>query len=215
MKKHHLAFSLLALAVTLLPATAMADGWYWGFLLGGSRYNASNDGRDVISASFAQQGFPASTSASDSPVAAGFSFGYHFNPNFALEFGYLDLGEARSVVNNVPPNTGSYDNHVDAYGDTIDAIGAIPFSDSFALFAKGGFFLYGVDTSVYGPGGPQFDTVSGSTYDLGVGASFGLNNYTSLRVGYTRFHKVGDPGFLGEGAVGLAYAQLVFNFGGY
>ena len=215
MKKRHLMFFTLALAINLVPIAAMADGWYWGLLLGGSRYNASNDGRDVISASFAQQGFPASTSASDNPVAAGFSFGYHFNPNFALEFGYLDLGEARSIVSNVPPNTGSYDNHVDAYGDTIEAIGAIPISDSFALFAKGGFFLYGVDSHSFGPGGPQFDSVSRSTYDLGVGASFGLNDYTSLRVGYTRFHNVGDPEFLGEGPVGLTYAQLVFNFGGY
>lgn len=215
MKKRHLVYGALMILATLVPVAATADGWYWGLLLGGSNYNARNDGRDTISASFAQQGFPAATSASDNPVAAGFSFGYHFNPNFALEFGYADLGEARSTVSNVPPNTGSYENHVDAYGDTIDAIGAIPFGDSFALFAKGGFFLYGVDSHTFGPGGPQFDSVTSSTYDFGVGASFGLNDYTSLRLGYTRFHNVGDPGFLGEGAVGLAYAQLVFNFGRY
>jgi OmpA-OmpF porin, OOP family len=210
MKRHYLAFSALALVAAIAPATAMADGWYWGLMLGASNYNSSNDGRD----SAVQQGFPA-LSASDNPVAGGISFGYHLNPNFALEFGYLDLGQAQSTVGDLPAGSGNTQNQVDAGGLTLEAIGAIPLGDSVALFAKGGGFFYSVDSSVYGPDFPQYDSVSRSTYDLGVGASFALNEFASLRVGYTRFHSVGDPAFFGEGPVGLTYAQLIFNFWGY
>ncbi|MEQ9561046.1 MAG: outer membrane beta-barrel protein, partial [Woeseiaceae bacterium] len=65
---------------------------------------------------------------------------YMFNDNFGIEGGWLSLGEPSDTV-------GGFDLEVDADGFDVFAVGAMPVSDTFDLFAKAGVFAWDATAS--------------------------------------------------------------------
>jgi OOP family OmpA-OmpF porin len=107
--------------------------------------------------------------------------GYNFNQNFAVELSYFDLGEAGASVSD-GIDTASFSIGISGFG--ASAVGTLPVSDMFSVFAKLGFASYDVDgdASVSGFGSASFsESESDMTY--GVGGALGFGQF-GLRLEY-------------------------------
>lgn len=212
--KFYFVLLLLGLVAFTNPASAADSGWYLGVDLGSSNYTVMSDNVTAVSQALTQQGFPNTTTESDTASAYGVDVGYHFDRYFALEGGYADFGSSTGDINItlVPPGNAHLDLH--ATGETLFAVGTLPVSDHFAFFGKLGLLSYSQDLTGSVTVGtnsqalPKFSS-SGTTSGIGVGASFALNDRFGLRLGYTRFHSVGDENTTGAGTIDLTYLQLV------
>jgi OOP family OmpA-OmpF porin len=218
MKKAILLYAGLALSA-VLPLAANAgnfEGWYGAVTLGVSSYGNSQDDEDNIRSELGQEGFQSDVHVDDNPGALGLGFGYHFNPNFALEANYLDLGDATAHVHVFSPQDFDLREHLDASGLSVDAIGLIPVSERVSLFGKLGAFSYHLDDSIDSdvPAGPQPPDANGTTWDVGVGVEIHFIRSLGMRAGFTSYRQVGDSGPNGTGKqnIGLGYAQLYYNF---
>ena len=201
----------------LLPLTASADnfqGWYGAVTLGVSSYGNQQDDENSIQQQLAQEGVQADVHVDDNPGALGLGFGYHFNPNFALEANYIDLGDAAAHVHEFSPAFANLTEHLDASGVSVDAIGLIPLSERVSLFGKLGAFNYHLDDSVDADffTGPQPPDANGTTWDLGAGVEIHFARSLGMRAGFTSYRHVGDANTTGKQNIGLGYAQLYFNF---
>jgi hypothetical protein len=162
----------------------------------------------------AQGGFPNTTTESDTATAYGLDVGYQFLRYFAVEGGYMDFGSATGDINITNPLGNA---HIDTHakGETFFAVGILPLTDRFALFSKLGALSYSQDlNSVVGAGSqtlPKF-SASGTTSGIGIGASFAFDDRFGLRLGFIRFHSVGDQNSTGEGTIDLSYLQFVVHF---
>lgn len=200
-----------------LPLAAQADnehGWYGAMTLGVSSYGNSQDDEDNIRSELGQEGFQSNVHVDDNPSAFGLGLGYHFNPNFALEVNYLDLGDATAHVSVFSPQQFNLREHLDASGADVDAIGLIPLSERVSLFGKLGLFSYHLDDSIASdvPTGPQPPDANGTTWDLGAGVEIHFIRDLGMRAGYTSYRQVGDSNTTGKQNIGLVYGQLYFNF---
>lgn len=216
MKRSTLLCAGLALSVAL-PLAANAgnfEGWYGSATLGVSSYGNSQDDEDNIRSELGQQGFQSDVHVDDNPGAAGMGFGYHFNPNFALEANYIDLGDATAHVHVFSPDEFDLREHLDASGLDVDAIGLVPLSERVSLFGKLGLFSYHLDDSIDSdvPTGPQPPDANGTTWALGVGVEIHFIRSLGMRAGYTSYRQVGDSNTTGKQNIGLVYGQLYFNF---
>src|ERR1700722_912183 len=105
MKRSTLLYAGLMLSAAL-PLAANAgnfEGWYGAMTLGISNYGNQQDDENSIQSQLAQEGVQANVHVDDNPGALGLGIGYHFNPNFALELNFLDLGDASAHVHEFSP----------------------------------------------------------------------------------------------------------------
>ncbi|HEX4300827.1 MAG TPA: outer membrane beta-barrel protein [Gammaproteobacteria bacterium] len=218
MKRLYSISVLLGLAAFANSASAADSGWYAGVDLGSSNYAVMKPNMTALSQDLAQNGLPNTTTESDTATAYGVDVGYQFLRYFAVEGGYTDFGSATGDlnINLIPPGTAHIDLH--AKGETLFAVGILPVSDSFSFFGKLGILTYTQDfngsVSVAGVGSqtlPKFSD-SGTTSGIGVGASWAINDRFGLRLGFTRFHAVGDENNTGQGTIDLGYLQFVVHF---
>jgi OmpA-OmpF porin, OOP family len=218
MNKLYSMLLLAGFAAFANPAFAADSGWYVGVDLGSSKYDVNNANVVGISQVLTQDGLPNTTKESDTATAYGVDVGYQFLRYFAVEGGYTDFGSATGDINILlnPPGNAHIDTH--AKGETLFAVGILPVSDRFSFFGKLGILTYTQDlngnVSVIGVGSqsiPKFSD-SGTTSGIGVGGSFAIADHFGLRLGFTRFHAVGDEKNTGQGTIDLSYLQLVYNF---
>jgi OOP family OmpA-OmpF porin len=116
--------------------------------------------------------------------------GYDFNKVFALEAGYVDLGE-----------TSDGPISAESKGPEIVGVFNFPLTDHFGLFAKGGVHRFEVKRNVLGISSTNRET--DATY--GAGVKFGFNKNVSLRGEWERFEMDNNDN-------DLISASLVFNF---
>ena len=107
-------------------------GWYAGANAG--RTSATVDNAR-ITRELAAQGFT-TTSISDRERSTGYKLygGYKFNPNFALEGGYVDLGKFGFTANTLP--VGSLNGDIRLRGFNLDAVGILPLTDRLSAQAR-------------------------------------------------------------------------------
>jgi len=117
--------------------------------------------------------------------------GYDFNKVFALEAGYVDLGE-----------TSAGPIRAESKGPEIVGIVSFPLTDNFGLFAKGGVHRLEVKRTTLGVFSST-DRETDATY--GAGLKFGFNKNVSLRGEWERFEMDNNDN-------DLISASLVFNF---
>ena len=157
--------ALFVLVLAMLPAIAAADGhWLFGGSVGTASIDEPVDGFrfDADSTSYRFYG------------------GYQFNEYFALEGGYLDLGEFDEQVqqgNTVVPIS------ADADGFTFAARASIPLGEKFALHATIGSFFWDGANQIAGVD----SNVSDSNMFFGAAASFAVTTKVSLRAEATQF----------------------------
>jgi OmpA-OmpF porin, OOP family len=216
MKRITLLYAGLVLSAAL-PLAANADnvqGWYGAATLGVSSYGNSQDDEDDIRSQLSQEGLQSNVHVDDNPGAFGLGLGYRFNPNFALEANYLDLGDATAHVHVFSPDEFDLREHLDASGLEVAAIGLIPLSERVSLFGKLGAFSYHLDDSIDSdvPTGPQPPDANGTTWDAGIGVEIHFIPSLGMRAGFTSYRQVGDANTTGKQNIGLGYAQLYYNF---
>ena len=149
--------------------------------------------------------------ADDSDTGFKIFGGYQFNPNFAFEVAYVDLGEAK--ITGTDSVLGSTTATVEASGFNFAVVGSFPVGERFELMAKAGFFRWDLDlnasSSVFGSGS---ESETGFDPMFGIGGSFNITNNFGLRVEYEKFLDVGDEDTTGQSDVNLISASLVFRF---
>lgn len=187
-----------AVAGTVVPASAIAEGFYLGAGTGQSSTDITCD-LDI------------SCNAKDTDTALKIFAGYQFNPNFGIEGGYYDLG--KFSIDGNDSLFGVTRLAIEVSGLTLAAVGTIPLGERFRIFGKAGLFVWDADVSVesstFGNGSLGED---GTDPLIGVGASFDLVRNLALRVEWERFLNIGDESSIGESDVDLISASLVLRF---
>jgi len=150
-------------------------------------------------------------SADDSDSGFKIFGGYQFNPNFAFEVAYVDLGEAK--ISGTDSFLGSTTATFEVSGFNFAVVGSFPVGERFELMAKAGVFRWDMDlnvsSSVFGSGS---ESETGFNPMFGIGGSFNITKKFGVRVEYEKFLDVGDEDTTGQSDVDLISASLVFRF---
>lgn len=104
--------------------------------------------------------------------------GYDVTQNFALEFGWADLGKFSGTSNGAPFETKADRNLF------VDAVGKIPLDQQFTLFGKIGANDGRVKTS----GAFGEDSKTDTSWKLGLGGEVRLTQNVGARVEWERYH---------------------------
>lgn len=208
--------SSLPILAAALPVYAQDVGWYAGVNTGQSNYQAYNTNTQLLSDQFTSQGFPNSTSSSQTDTGYGFFLGYAFNQFIALEGGYTDTGNATFNVTFLPPYTGNYYGSTNMTAWSLETVGSWPLTRRFSLFAKSGMVHDGVeaDATLSSLGNTNSTSYAASSTDLtyGFGAALYLAGPLTGRLGWQKFHKVGNATTTGQGDIDYTYVALMYSF---
>ncbi|MEA3250745.1 MAG: porin family protein [Pseudomonadota bacterium] len=167
--------ALVAAAPSVLAADA-GEGLYLGIGTGFSSLKNDNDDVD----NFIESGVEDFDIDDDDTVFKGF-VGYEFNPYFATEVFYSDLGKTR-LEGNDGANT---DLESSAYG--VSAVGQLPITSWFTAFAKAGIAKW--ETDVDGNLGglsADLEDQDGTDPVYGVGAQLNFDPFL-VRAEYERY----------------------------
>jgi hypothetical protein len=111
--------------------------------------------------------------------------GYKFNPNFAVE------GEASFGVSDEDVTVGAVTANVEhEYDAAVYAVGTLPVSPNFELFARGGYGTTEIKASAAGVSA----TESGESWNYGVGANWFFDDRNGIRADWTRRDFTDDGG---------------------
>jgi OOP family OmpA-OmpF porin len=203
--------------LTLASASTVAFGqqpverWYAGGSIGQSKVKFDDS---VV----AVPGAATSIVAKDeTDTAYKLYTGYRFNPNIAVEGGWIDFGKFRIRRDVNLPFLGSAQLEMKVSGWNIDAVGMFPVGNRFSLFGRLGGLYSTAKTSRTGTGAvtvaPGVASAKKSEFDLhwGLGASYDFSRTVAVRAEYEQAQKVGDSS-TGEGDVSLLSVGVVVKF---
>lgn len=206
---------LAASAISLVTAAAFAGDWYVAGSLGQSK--VKDTGKSDIDAALVSVGVTGlSSSLDDTDTAYKLQLGYKFTPNWAIEGGYVDLGQFEYNAAFTGPVAGSANAKIEATGWNIAGVGTLPINDQFSVFGKLGLIDAKVKGSVSATGGGA--TASGSASktkakaNWGIGANYAFDKQWGIRAEWERFNKLGDEDTTGESNVDLLSLGVVLNF---
>lgn len=171
----------------VVSLTQAAEGLYIGFNLG----QASTD----VSLSDIDDGSFTSGSVEDSDTSISIMIGKKFTPNFAVEGGYIDLGELSIDAvsdGSVFWAAGPVSAKLEATGFFIGAKGLMPLNKTSSLYGKAGLLRWDIDLALSDSAGGISFSDSGSDIYFGFGVSFAINDSVSLGVDYTSYDIDGD-----------------------
>jgi OmpA-OmpF porin, OOP family len=132
-----------AQTIMTLPPRANPDGFYLGADLGFGRFpgSATIGVNDVVLQA---------TDARRTAFAWNVSAGYRFNRYFAVELGYVDLGEGKARLIDPLAANGMGDLSFSARGFTTAVVGSIPFGKRWDAYARLGLLHPDVELTVSG-----------------------------------------------------------------
>ncbi|WP_205742476.1 porin family protein [Halomonas borealis] len=163
-------------AVSPAVLAADTDGLYLGVGTGFS--SLENDQEEVDS--FIESGSDDFEVDDDDNVFKGF-VGYEFNPYFATEVFYSDLGHTRLEGNDI----GNTDLESQAYG--VNLVGQLPITSWFTAFAKAGMAQWETDVDGnLGDANLDLKDNDGTDPVYGVGAQFNFEPFL-VRAEYERY----------------------------
>jgi OOP family OmpA-OmpF porin len=149
------AFATLALMGAMAAQADTQPGFYAGAGIGSTKVGDDFSGVD------------------DSDTGFKIFGGYNFNANWGIEGTYFDFGEASVSAGNSSASVG-------VTGLSAAAVGRLPVSDMFAVYAKLGFASYDVDVNFRNVQGFGSGHLSGA---LGFGGNFEARlEYEALNV---------------------------------
>lgn len=210
------AVVISVLSAFTATASAQEAGAYVGASVGQSKVDIDTAG---LSSGFAAAGLSATGISVDENDTGWKLFGgYKFNKYFALEGGYVDLGQfsAATTITAVrgaaitPTAVNATFKAEEGY--FLTAVGILPLSNNFSIFGKLGAYSMKtkLDVAVAGTSLSNSERNEDMLYGVGLGYDFTRN--VSLRAEWERFEKVGDENKTGQGDVDLISVGLVFKF---
>lgn len=155
---------ILGVLATPLNAYA-ADGFFLGASVGSASLDEDFDGLRV----------------DDSTQSYSLIGGWRFNPNFALEAGYLSFGDFAQDFN-IGGNTVRA--RLSADGFTFGAQGSFPVTQKVSVFGRAGAFFWNGSAELVGVS--QASPSDINPY-LGVGLAYGFTDRLSVNVDLTRY----------------------------
>lgn len=177
---------------------AQTEGWYGGVAAGESAVHIADRDWD--------DGTLVNDKLKNKGVAYKIIAGYRFTPHLDVELSYMHLADTRftafepGVLSSVW-QSGSVTGRAEAKGMNLEGVLAWPFKQRFALFVKGGIFMWDT-TMVSAP------TVSGGTLTLG-------DVLTAYDDGMSVIYGVGgDLRFRGDWHARLEWEHTTVRFAG-
>lgn len=183
-----IAAGLLLTGAWMAAAPAAAQA-YIGFGAGKSDYDSGNMIPDLI------------TSGSVDGKDTGYKIfgGYQFNPYFAVEVAYVDLGKASYSGNfGVAPVTGG---SLETWGLNASAVGILPVGAHFELFGKLGILGWESKARDTTGGVPFTGKADGGDLSFGAGVALHFTKNVGIRAEWERFKAVDDIDLLSLGLV--------------
>jgi OmpA-like transmembrane domain len=222
-----IAFIVLAGSVAFGSAQAAQLGIYAGISYAmvekdSTRSAFENEVLGIYDAfGFTPTSSSASLDARDSSY--GFVVGWRLTEHIALEGGYLDLGDVvykdRSTglfANTPPPENWAQNLETSTSGIALSALGILPLSYRWEVFARGGVLIANSEESVFITDGNQSQKLRAnqSGFDLfaGLGVSFSLAEIYNVRLEYGRVFDAGDDAVLDEADVDMATLNVTVSF---
>lgn len=158
--------------------------------LSGGQSITQADGGDISSALSSAGLAPTGSTLDDTDTGWKLYLGYQFNPNFAVEGGYVDLGKFNfssttaggSLSGELKTKNGAF----------IDAVGIIPLQNNFSIFGKLGLYSIKSELNGSGPGGSVSASHTTGDITYGIGAGYDFTRNLAARLEWERFNKVGD-----------------------
>lgn len=202
---------VLALTCTFAAAAHAENNWY---VLGSAGLTRAEVKQSDINSELETAGATIVSSDLDrTDTGYKFQVGYELMKNFAIEGGYVNLGKAEYKANLVG---GDAKVEWKARGWNIDAVGIIPFTDSFSAFAKFGLIQAKVKATAEatGAGGSLSDSTSSTHLKslFGFGAMYAINTNLGVRAEFESYNSLGDSLKTGEGDVYLLSAGVSYKF---
>ncbi|MGZ3254072.1 MAG: OmpA family protein [Burkholderiaceae bacterium] len=203
---------LVALATIATPF-AMADdtGLYIGGDVGQSR--AKIDDQRITSNLLSGGLTATSISNRDRDIGYKLYGGYQFNPNFAIEGGYFDLGKFGFTANTIPK--GTLDGNIKVRGLNLDIVGTLPINEKFSAFGRGGLIYEQSRDSFSGTGAVGVRNPNPSKLDVGykfgLGLQYAFTKSLAMRTEVERYRINDAIGHKGD--VDLLSIGLVYRFG--
>jgi OmpA-OmpF porin, OOP family len=205
--------ALFALATVANSSELTEDsGWYIGGNAGQSR--AEVDDRRITTNLVAAGLTPTSLDKFQEHFGFELFGGYQFNPYFALEGGYYDLGRFGFEADTNP--AGTLRGEIKVRGADFDAIGILPFTERFAAFGRVGVTYVDTTDSFSGTGavivldpGPSKHRAS---YKFGVGLQYAITTAFGLRAEAERYRV--DDAVGRRGDIDLISLGVVYRFHG-
>ena len=209
--------SIALLSSMMAVSYVHADNLYVLGALGQSRFSSSGGSPQGVLATNANltAGGMAGSAArfDDKDFGYKLQIGYSFNQNFAVEGGYVDLGQQNYHVNF---SSGSGQAKSDDNGLNVAALGIVPIDGAFSLFGKVGVIDAKVDYHLSGSnaGGSFADSHENIKFspEFGVGAMYSLNGVADVRLEAERFADIGKKSTTGESDVNLLSLGLAYRF---
>lgn len=179
-------------------------------------------------ANFVPQSTTASFDSSDSSY--GFVVGWRMSDHLAFEGGYMDLGDVKYREHSEglflsqadppgPPEAGTLQQNIDSgtSGIQLSALGILPLSYRWELYAKGGVLISNSVESVFiadEVGSSARFRVTQSGFDLlaGAGISFSIADIYNVRLEYVRVFDAGDKDTVDEADVDMAALNVTVSF---
>jgi OmpA-like transmembrane domain len=213
-------------------AAAAERGFYVGGHVGQSSKDAPRSFYELFNADIQSFSFFAptqqQTSFDDSDTAFGLIGGYRLTPHLAFEGGYINLGQVTYTshsTGNFPLESGTENITIEAEtsGFTFAALGVLPLSRNWELFARAGALFADnklrIEVTAQGqrflpPLGNFSGSDSQSTTNLfaGVGLSRRFFEIYDLRLEYQRVFDAGEEDSGGKGDLDTALLGLVVTF---
>lgn len=197
---------LLATVAAGIPSAMAADttGWYAGVGIG--QAHLANVCADARAGGFVGN-------CNDKDTSWKIFGGYDFNRNFAVEAGYVDLGEA-TLGGNV--GAVAISANAKAKGWELLGVGTIPVTDQLGIYGKIGAFRWDVDVTATAALPPAFAIASagatGTDLTYGVGVKFDFTRNIGARLEWQRYDNLGDSATTGRENVNLFSAGVVVKF---
>lgn len=139
--------------------------------------------------------------------------GYQFNPNFALEAGYFNLG--RFGFNSTTVPAGTLDGRIRLQGVNMDLVGSMPVSERWSVLGRLGAQYASAHDTFRGTGAVGVFNPNPSkrelNYKLGIGLQYAINDSMLVR-GEAERYRVNDA-VGNHGGVNVLSVSLVFPFG--
>jgi OOP family OmpA-OmpF porin len=203
--------TLASLALLALSAPAFADGFYGVGEI--TRSNLSLDRNHFDSALLGSGATGLASSDSGNTTKWRLQGGYRFNPNVAVEAGYIDFGKAKYTATYTG---GSAQGSLKAGGADVAALLGLPLNDSFSVFAKAGMVAAKVDSRLTAGAPASLASGTESVHVvrplLGVGALYKLSDHVDLRADYDHVSGLGKSNKTGKMDANLVSLGLAYNF---
>jgi len=195
-----LSAAVLILGLAAIPTNAQAENWYAGASVGQSKADIDlTCDLDI--------------SCNKDEDDTGFKIfgGYQFNPNGAIEFGYVDLGKFKASGKDSSLGNVSLD--WEPSGFTFAVVGTLPIGQNFGLMGKVGIFFWDMDLHARASSlGSGSDSDSGTDLTYGLGVKYDISKTFGVRAEWERFQDVGDSNTTGKSDIDLFSVGVVFKF---